>query len=135
MLHVDYALGLGWSLPQLVGPGLSGGPASSSSSSSSIGGNGGSSDLGSVNNSASSSVSGAAASDGAAAPCALVLRGAWPYWMDRHGGSAEGVSGQEVVANDVELAGMALLTGPNMAGEWAAVAGVGRARQLGAPRC
>ena len=39
----------------------------------------------------------------------LELRGTWPYWMDGRM--------PEVVRNDVSLSGLALLTGPNMAGK------------------
>jgi hypothetical protein len=46
----------------------------------------------------------------------MVLRGMWPYWMDGRQG--------RTVTNDIELGGMALLTGPNMAGEGVA-AGLG----------
>jgi hypothetical protein len=46
----------------------------------------------------------------------MVLRGMWPYWMDGRQG--------RTVTNDIELCGMALLTGPNMAGEGVA-AGLG----------
>lgn len=40
----------------------------------------------------------------------LDLRGVWPYWMDP-------VADKAVVHNDISLSGMALLTGPNMAGK------------------
>jgi hypothetical protein len=42
-------------------------------------------------------------------PGQLVLSGFWPYWMDGREGCA--------VVNSVAISGMALLTGPNMAGE------------------
>jgi hypothetical protein len=108
MCHVERGLAAGWALPTLVGFGAGGGGASSGAQGASTGSGGG-------------GAQGLEAAGGGGGPRAppprLALRGAWPYWMDARGG-AEG-SGREVVANDIELAGMALLTGPNMAGEGA----------------
>ncbi|KAI8471333.1 MAG: hypothetical protein J3K34DRAFT_507122 [Monoraphidium minutum] len=99
MLHVGHGLSLGWAHPDLTGPGRA--PSAPA---------GGVSD-----GSASDGLP--AAGSGSGGSRALVLRGVWPYWMDRRGGTADGEGGRGVVANDVELDGMALLTGPNMAGK------------------
>lgn len=40
---------------------------------------------------------------------ALAVRGMWPYWFERAGSPAP-------VLNSISLDGVALLTGPNMAG-------------------
>ncbi len=97
LLHARQALPMGWVLPKLVGDG--GGDGSSSS-----------------NGVGPSRSDGGTGSSGVTGRPSLVLKGVWPYWMDARGG-AEGSNGRLVVSNDVELSGMALLTGPNMAGE------------------
>lgn len=97
LLHARQALPMGWVLPRLVSDGSGDG---SSGSSNGVG---------------PSHVDGVTGSSGGTGRPSLVLEGVWPYWMDVRGG-AEGSNGRLVVSNDVELSGMALLTGPNMAG-------------------
>lgn len=108
MLHVEHGVRNGWTMPQLTGPHRG------------DGGGGG-------------VFGGCGVSGGSdAADClSLVLRGVWPYWMKPPraasgsggvvtggGGSIGGGGGdQQAVPNDIELRGMALLTGPNMAGK------------------
>jgi hypothetical protein len=45
----------------------------------------------------------------------IIIQGMFPYWLPKHGD----VGGQKTVSNDVFLDSSMLLTGPNMAGEWA----------------
>jgi hypothetical protein len=127
MCHVERGLAAGWALPRLVGfpeaaspdtggDGGRGNPQGGRFSGSGAGGGGSAAGASTVAAAASSSAgSSEARPAGGVGWARLELKGAWPYWMDMRA-SAEG-SGREVVANDIELEGMALLTGPNMAGE------------------
>ena len=104
--HAQAARQAGWTVP-LVGldeqqaGGANDADSSSSSSSSTT-----KVDIESSCNATSSSRDGETAVKD---PGRFFLRGVWPYWM-----SCKDVS---TVSNDVQLEGLMLLTGPNMAGE------------------
>ena len=110
LLHAEHGLQLGWTLPELEGGGGGGGGEAADSSGE------------------AAAAAGADKGDkaGADEPGPLVLQGLWPYWLDpRVGGDGA------AVANDIELEGVALLTGPNMAGAFCSLR---RAREGGRGR-
>lgn len=105
LLHTSHATAAAWTLPALE-PLCAHGDVGSSSSPAASGGTPG------------------ASPDKRAC---LEVEGMWPYWMDGRGGGT--------VANDVSLTGVALLTGPNMAGMKCGVGACGLGGMPGPAQC